>query len=105
MRQLARAVVLKSATMAAAISSVLCLPRVWLWPGRKYPVWYLEALLFLGGTVLWGFVFAWHTKYTSRPVFRLKIEPGLLAGATTIGLCAAILLTLVVDPALRAAAP
>jgi hypothetical protein len=105
MRQLAQAEVLKSAITAAAISSILCLPRVWLWPTRKYPVWYLEALLFLGGTVLWAFVFAWHTKYTSRPVFRVRIEPALLAGATTVGVSVAVVLMLALDPALRAAAP
>ena len=105
MRQLARTDVLKSATIAALISAVLCLPRVWLWSARKYPVWYLEALLFLGGTVLWAFVFAWHTKYTARPVFRFRIKPSLLTLATIAALVIAVVLIVFLDPALRRAAP
>jgi len=90
---------------AAAISSLLCLPRLWLWPTRKYPLWYLEALLFLGGTVLWAFVFAWHTQYTGRPVFRLKMEAAIMALATAAGIAAAVVLAVLLDPAFRMAAP
>jgi hypothetical protein len=62
--------------IAAAISALVCYPRLSLWANRVYPLWYLEAVLLLGGTVLWAFVFAWHTKYTGRPVFNWKCEPG-----------------------------
>src|SRR5438132_14113579 len=105
MRALARPEVLRSAVMAAAIAAVACLPRLWLWPARKYPLWYLEALLFLGGTVLWAFVFAWHTKYSGRPVFVFKAQRGLFAGATLAGLSAATLLFFLLDPLLRARTP
>ena len=72
MRRLAEPEVLKSAAMAAAAGSLACYPRLALWPGRPYPMWYLEAVLFFGGLVLWAFVFAWHTKYTDQPVFNFK---------------------------------
>ena len=105
MRSLARAEVIKSAMVAAGISAVLCAPRLLLWPERKYPLWYLEALLFLGGTVLWAFVFAWHTQYSGRPVFVLKVEKGLVAGVTVAGIVAALLFTMLVDPVMRARTP
>ena len=105
MRQLARTDVLKSAITLATISAVLCLPRLWFWPARKYPLWYLEALLLLGGTVLWAFVFAWHTKYTSRPVFSLSVPPATLALATIAAIATAVLLTMTLDPSLQTAAP
>jgi uncharacterized membrane protein len=105
MRSLAQPEVLKSAGAAALISSLACFPRLWLWPNRRYDLWYLEASMFLGGIVLWAFVFAWHTKYTQRPVFTLKpgLEPFLLATLSGVG--AAILLHLWLDPSLRLRTP
>jgi hypothetical protein len=105
MRSLAQPEVLKSAGTAAVLSSLACLPRLWLWPHRRYDLWYLEATMFLGSTVLWAFVFAWHTKYTQRPVFALKpgLAPFLLA--TLCGVAAAIFLHLWLDPSLRLRTP
>ena len=105
MRSLIQPQVLKYSVTTAAIASVLCLPRLWLWSARKHPLWYLEALLLLGGTVLWAFVFAWHSKYTGQPVFRLKIEPRLIISITLAGLGTAALLFLLLDPSLRIMAP
>ena len=90
---------------AAAIASVLCLPRLWLWSERRHPLWYLEVLLLLGGTVLWAFVFAWHSKYTGRPVFRLKLKPRSIVTITLTGLGTAALLSFLVDPRLRIMTP
>src|SRR2546421_126926 len=53
MRDLAQPRVLKAAASAAFVSALASYPRLALWPNRVYPLWYLEALLFLGGTVLW----------------------------------------------------
>src|SRR5689334_23331276 len=89
MRALAQPEVVRSAIIAACVSAALCLPRLLLWSTRKYPIWYLEAVLLLGGTVLWAFVFAWHTKYTQRPVVTLKIEWLPLAIATVAGVALA----------------
>jgi hypothetical protein len=105
MRSLAQPEVLQSAGTAAVLSSLACLPRLWLWPHRRYDLWYLEATMFLGSTVLWAFVFAWHTKYTQRPVFALK--PGLVPFllATLCGVAAAVFLHLWLDPSLRLRTP
>src|SRR5205809_5416427 len=84
---------------------ILCLPRLWLWPARKQPLWYLEAVLFLGGTVLWAFVFAWHLKYTGQPVFKARMSPLLLGMVTTAGIGAALLLFFVMDPRIRDLTP
>ncbi|MDR3377718.1 MAG: hypothetical protein P4M10_03460, partial [Verrucomicrobiae bacterium] len=65
------------------------------------PVWYLEAAIFLCGILLWGFVFAWHTPYTGRPVFVLKLEPRLWLAATGAGVVAALFCHFWLDPVLR----
>ena len=105
MRDLAKSEVIKSAAIAALVGCLACYPRLDLWSDRKYPVWYLALLLALGGFVFWAFVFAWHTKYTQRPVFNLK--PGL-APVTMVTLVAVLLASLqywVFDPPLRARLP
>src|SRR5437667_7902195 len=105
MRALAQPGVLKAAITAALISALACYPRLALWTDRVYPLWYLEALLLLGGIVLWGFVFAWHTKYTGRPVFTLKPPAFPLGLATFCGLAAALLLHFWIDPILKTRSP
>ena len=71
MRDLIRPELIKPTAYAALATAILCLPRLLLWTNRVYPIWYLDAIIFTGGFVLWGFVFAWHSKYTGRPVFTL----------------------------------
>lgn len=105
MRRLAHPRVVASAVIAAALSTVFSLPRMLLWESRKLPVWYLEATVFLGGFVLWSFVFAWHTEYTGRPVFTLKIKPSVFAAATAFGIIAAFILHFFLDPTVRRITP
>src|SRR3954471_13799836 len=98
MRDLGKPDVLKKAGFAALGSALACFPRLVLWPASRYPIWYYEALLFLGGMVLWAFVFAWSEKYSHRPVFRWRIPwwEFLLVTAAGVGASAAQRLT--VDP-------
>lgn len=96
---------LRSAAVAAAGTALVCYPRLAHAPALPYPLWYLEALLFLGGIVLWAFVFAWHTQYTHRPVFMQDIPPRTWAAATVAGLSVALLLYFFQDPVLRGFAP
>ena len=105
MRSLVQPQVLKSASIASAMSSLLCCPRLVLWPARHYPLWYLLALLFLGGTVLWAFVFGWYEKYTARSPLRFNLDRLTLTVATAAGIVVALFLYFAVDPPLRAAAP
>jgi len=105
MRALGKPEVLKSACLASLLTSVLCFPWLALAQNRTRPIWYLEAVLLLGGIVLWAFVFAWHTKYTGRPVFTWRVGPRLFAGATALGILTAVALRLWLDPALRARTP
>ncbi|HWI56642.1 MAG TPA: hypothetical protein VNZ22_05415 [Bacillota bacterium] len=105
MRALGQPKVLKSAALAALFTAALCYPRLALAPQRLLPVWYLEAVLLLGGTFLWGFVFAWHTRYTARPVFVWKPEPVLFGWVTCLGIVGTLLLYLFLDPALRGKIP
>ena len=94
-----------SALIGAAASTVLCLPRFLVWEKRLLPVWYLEAIVFFGGFVLWAFVFAWHTEYTRRPVFMLKISPIVFTTATLVGVMGAITSSYFLDPHLRKILP
>ena len=94
-----------SAAIAAALSAIFSLPRIWLWENRPFQIWYPEAMLCLCGFVLWAFVFAWHTEYTRRPVFTLRVKPLLFAAATFVGLAAALGKHWLVDPTLRARNP
>lgn len=105
MRRLAQPEVLKSAGVAALATSLACYPRLALWPQRLYPVWYMESIVFLGGIVLWAFVFAWHTEYTDRPVFTLEMEPAHFVAATAAGIFVATVLHLFLDPSLRPKTP
>jgi hypothetical protein len=94
----------KTAALAAFATALLCYPRFALWTERTHPVWYLEATTFCGSFVLWAFVFAWHTHYTQRPVFTLKIGRGWEA-ATVAGVLMAVLLHSVFDPSVRQTTP
>ncbi len=105
MRSLGRPEVLKSAIIAGLCSALACWPRIATAPHQRYPVWYLEAVAFLGSVVLWGFVFAWHTQYTRRPVFTLKVAIGPLTLATIAGLAAALFWHFALDPRLRVRVP
>jgi len=104
-RDLARNDTLKSAALAAAATTLACHPRLALWLGRQHPLWYLEAVAFLGAFVLWAFVFAWHTRHTGRPVFLLKPDKVAWLTATLAGILIAVALHLFMDAAIRRANP
>jgi hypothetical protein len=104
-RSLAQPEVLKAAGIAALLSTLACFPRLCLWVNRPYALWYLQAVLFLCGVVLWAFVFGWHTKYTGRPVFTLRIGLVPLVGATLGGVAIAMFFHGQLDPALRLRTP
>lgn len=105
MRHLLQPQVLKAASIAAAISALACYPRLSLWLHRPAPVWYLEATIFICCIMLWGFVFAWHTPYTNRPVFVFKLEILPFIVATLAGIGTAIVFHLWLDPSLRVKFP
>jgi hypothetical protein len=105
MRNLAQPRVLKLAGIASLVTTLACYPRLPFWLNRSFPIWYLEALIFFCGMVLWGFVFAWHALYTHRPVFVLKIEPRLFFAVTLAGIAVATAFHLFLDPALRLKMP
>ena len=105
MRHLFQPRVLNMAVIAALVSALACYPRLSLWLNRSEPVWYLDGTIFLCSIVLWGFVFAWHTQYTNRPVFELKLERGPFIAATLVAIFAAVVFDLALDPSLRSKIP
>ena len=105
MRSLAQSAVLKSAAIAALATVLASHPRLSLWQHRPAPVWYMEAMIFLGGMVLWAFVFGWHTQYTGRPVFTRQVGATPFTVATLAGILAAAGWLLLFDPLLRVKVP
>ena len=105
MLSLGRPEVLKSAIIAGLCSALVSWPRIATAPHLRYPAWYLEAVVLFGGIILWGFVFAWHTQYTQRPVFTFKIAIGPLVLATVTGLAVALFWHFAIDPWLRVKVP
>jgi len=105
MRRLIQPEVCKHAGIAALVTAVLCYPRFSLWGQRPQPLWYLEALTFCGGFVLWAFIFAWHTHYTKRPAFTLKINAMSWVVTTGAAVLMALALYFFLDPPLRQATP
>ena len=105
MQSLVKSEVVKSAAVAALVGALACYPRVAQWPRPAYPIWYLEAVLVLGGFVLWAFVFAWHTKYSHRPVFTFPSELKSWAVVSATAIFGAVLLHHLVDPVFRARTP
>ena len=105
MRRLAQPEVLTSAFLGALATTLLCYPRLYLWSTRTLPLWYLEATLFLGGFVLWAFVFAWHTEYAKRPVLASRIKRADAVWTTVAGVLVAVALYLLLDPTQRLRTP
>ena len=105
MRLLLQPRVLSSASLAAALTALACYPRFYFWQSRPAPFWYLETMIFLCSLILWGFVFAWHTKFSGRPVFIRKVEAKLFIGVTLLGIFAATVFHLWLDSKLRALMP
>jgi hypothetical protein len=105
MRALAQPQVLRNAAVAAAVTAIACLPRLARWKESIYPLWYLEAMLFLGCTVLWAFVFGWHTRYSGRPVLTFRPDRVAFILATVAGIANALIQYLFFDPLRRARAP
>ena len=105
MRHLVQPRVLKLAGIASLATTLACYPRLLLWLNRPASIWYLEAVIFLCSIVLWSFVFAWHTPYTHRPVFTLKVESRLFITVTVAGIAVATAFHLFLDPALRLKMP
>jgi hypothetical protein len=104
-RNLAQPRVLKLAGIASLVTTLACYLRLALWLNRSDPVWLLTAAIFLCSIVLWSFVFAWHTLYTQRPVFTLKLEGTPFITATLAGIAVATAFHLFLDPALRLKMP
>jgi hypothetical protein len=105
MRDFVQPRTLTLAACAALVSTSLCYPRLAGWSKREDAVWFLELSILCCTTVLWGFVFAWHIRYTERPVFIFRIAPKWLALATAGGCVIAAFLYFCIDPTLRQLTP
>jgi hypothetical protein len=105
MRFLARPAVLARSGYAAAVTTVVCYPRLAIWLDRPYPTVFGCAMILFTTFVLWDFVFAWQPEYAHRPVFNFACPPRIWALATAYGLLAAVALHFLLDPQLRLTTP
>lgn len=101
MQALAQPDTMRRAAVAAVLTGLACYPRLWLWSDRPNALWFMITLLILTSFVLWSFVFAWYPRRTGRPVLNLQLTHQDWLLTCLLGLSAAIILTLVVDPKLR----
>lgn len=105
MRHLLQPRILKLSVIAGLVSALAAYPRLASWSNRSAPVWYLEAAIFFCTVILWGFVFAWHTRHTGRPVFVFKPEPKPFIAATLLGILMGFAYHQWFDPSLRILLP
>lgn len=105
MRDLGRTPVLSRAAAAAALTAAACYPRLALWFDRPRDVSFLETAVFGSAFFLWGAVFAWHEKYSGRPVVSVPFRKAPWAAATALGLAGAALMCFFLDPVLRPLTP
>ena len=84
---------------------VACLPGLATAPRNPYPLWFAGSLLLWCAFMLWAFVFAWHSRFTGRPVFKTRFEPGLWLAATLYGVACGALALFLTDPPLRRILP
>lgn len=105
MRDLARTPVMTKAAAGAAVTAFVCYSRLVVWPERPAEVWTLAGVVFFSAFFLWGAVFAWHEKYSGRPVVDVSFRGRPWAAATILGLVGAALAAAYLDPVLRPLTP
>jgi len=104
-RSLLQPGVLKSAGIAALITSLVSFPRLALWSDRPRPLWLLSLTLTWASFILWSFVFGWLPQTAHRPIPTVKARPALWSAATCAGLAGAVMLRLFIDSVLQPLVP
>jgi hypothetical protein len=105
MDSLVRKDTMRSAAIAAAVSTLICYPRLALWTERPNALWFLGTMLLLVSFILWSFVFAWYPRQLGRPVIQSQNTIRTWVLASTGGILGGLLLLIAVDPTLRNARP
>ena len=105
MRSLLQPGVLKSAGIAALITSLVCFPRLALWSDPPHQLWFLSLTLAWASFILWSFVFGWRPQNAHRPILAIKARPVLWSAATLAGLAGAVMLRLFIDSVLQPLVP
>jgi hypothetical protein len=96
---------MRSAAIAAVLTTLACYPRLAAWQTRVLPIWYLALSILLASFFLWSFVLGWQGKHGGADPLQVPRSPGLWAAATAFALAAAALNHWFLDPRYRAAAP
>jgi len=104
-RSLLQPRVLKSAGIAALITSLVCFPRLALWSDPPHQLWFLSLTLAWASFILWSFVFGWLTQNALRPILAVKATSALWSVATLAGIAGAVMLRLFIDSVLQPLVP
>ena len=91
---------LRQAALASALTTTASLPRLLLWSGSPYPIWFTATVVALTSAVMWAFVLAWEERKLGRAPFALPSDQRLWLAATGFALAAVMFRSLVLDPAL-----
>jgi hypothetical protein len=91
---------LRKAAVAAALTTLACLPRLFLWRDSPYPALFSAIVIAFTSGVMWGFVFAWEKPNLGRSPFSPCRSWRLWAAATAFALAGAAFRGLLLDPAL-----
>ena len=105
MRELTQTRVIAKSLAAAAVTAFATYSRMVLWSDRPREIWFLEAVIFGVACLLWASVFAWHEKYSGRPVLDYGFPKAPWAAATVCGLGGAAFMYAFLDPVLRPLTP
>jgi hypothetical protein len=105
MQAFAQPQVLRQAAIAAGLSALACVPRLYYWQDHPSSIWYLAGLLAWCLFVMWGFVFAWEKKYGAADPLPFKRSPRVWTTILIGGVIAAILAAKFTAPAIRKIMP
>jgi hypothetical protein len=105
MDALVRQDTIRSAAIAAAITTLLGYPRLALWAERPNALWFLGIMLLLVSFILWSFVFAWYPQYLGRAALQAPRSTRLWILTGLGGIAGGLVLLVAIDPTLRAERP
>mgnify|MGYP007046919195 CR=1 FL=1 len=101
MKDLASSSVLSRAFLAATLTVLACLPRLWVWQERSPPLFFFAGMLGWSAFAMWAFILAWHEKHTSDPPFARNVKPLDWAWVTAGGGLASVCFYFWSDPVIR----
>lgn len=92
---------MKTAGVAAVITTALCYPNMALKLHTSTQVWLFSLVMLWAAFMLWNFVFAWHEQYSGRDLLTISTDPKWWGKVTLTGILCAAIMWLLLDPVVR----